>query len=50
MTVLVILGDYPTVDFLEKVKKKTDLLYPGQIEWVRGDELILVAEKQTKVK
>lgn len=50
MTVLVILGNYPTVDFLEKIKNELDLRYPGEIEWIRGDELILVTKEHAEDK
>ena len=45
ITVLVVLGNYPDFTFLEQVKEGVDELYPGQIKWVRGDELILLAKK-----
>ena len=50
MTVLVILGNYPTVDFLEKVREQLDLLYSGEIEYVRGDELILTIKEYERDK
>ncbi len=43
MTVLVVLGNYPDFNFLKQVKESIDQLYPGKIEWVRGDELLLLA-------
>ncbi|RKY31947.1 MAG: hypothetical protein DRP67_01670 [Candidatus Omnitrophota bacterium] len=43
MTLLVVLGNYPDFKFLKEVKENIEKLYPGQIEWVRGDELILLA-------
>ena len=45
ITVLVVLGNYPDFTFLEQVKKEVDELYPNQIKWVRGDELVLLAKK-----
>jgi hypothetical protein len=45
MTVLIVLGNYPDFDFLKSVKEKVDSLYPEQIEWIRGDELILAIKE-----
>ncbi len=45
MTVLVVLGSYPDFTYLEEVKAGVEAHYPGQIEWVRGDELILLARE-----
>ncbi|RLF35786.1 MAG: hypothetical protein DRN03_04640, partial [Thermoplasmata archaeon] len=48
MVVLVVLGIYPDVGFLNEVKERIDSLYPGQVEWVRGDELILAVKEAAK--
>lgn len=48
MTVLVVLGIYPDIDFLIEVRERIDFLYPGQVEWVRGDELILAVKEAAK--
>ena len=43
MTVLVVLGNYPDFQFLKSIKDSLDSMYPNEIEWIRGDELILAA-------
>ena len=48
MVVLVVLGIYPDIGFLNEVKERIDSLYPGQVEWVRGDELILAVKEAAK--
>jgi len=50
LTVLVVLGNYPDIGFLDRVKKEIDLIHPGQVEWVRGDELILLAGRHMNEK
>lgn len=44
MTVLVVLGIYPDIGFLGEIEKRIDSIYPEEIEWVRGDELILAVK------
>ena len=50
MTLLVVLGNYPDFAFLKEIKENTNKLYPGEIEWVRGDELLLLATEFVKRK
>jgi len=45
MTVLIVLGNYPDFTFLEEIKENLNKLYPDEIELVRADELLLLAEK-----
>ena len=50
MTVLIVLGNYPDFIFLKEVKENITPLYPNEIEWVRGDELLLLATEFMKRK
>jgi len=50
MTVLVVLGNYPDFTFLKQAKESINKLYPNEIEWVRGDEALLLAEEFMKTK
>jgi hypothetical protein len=46
--VVVLIADWISVDDLIKVKEDLDKEYPGQIEWVRADELLLMIYEMEK--
>ena len=48
MTVLVVLGIYPDIGFLNEIEKRIDSIYPEKIEWIRGDELILAVKESAE--
>jgi hypothetical protein len=46
--VIILIADWIVMDDLVKVKERLDKEYPGQIEWVRGDELMLMVMEWKK--